>query len=73
MTKPPVAYKSACWIPLNDPQGKCHFQRIGDYLITRMQWTARPTTFTVSRIDDNTHTLVLKTEDYAEVMDLILN
>lgn len=73
MTKIPVAYKSACWVPLNDPQGLHHFQRIGDYLITRMCWTERPTTYAVSRIDDDTHTLVLETENYAEVMDLILN
>lgn len=74
MDKNFVAKRSACWIPLNDSQGLGHFQVIGDYVITRMKWTARPTTFTVSRINyDDTHTLVLQTEDYAEVLDLILN
>ena len=73
MNKIPVAQSSACWIPLNDPQGHHHFQVIGDYVVTRMKWTARPTTFSVSRINEDTHTLVLQTEDYAEVMDLILN
>lgn len=71
MTKPPVAYKSACWIPLNDPRGLSHFQRLGNYLITRIEWTERPTTFIVRRLDDNT--LVLETDDYADVTNLILN
>jgi hypothetical protein len=71
-TTTPVAKSSACWIPLNDPQGMHHFQCLGDYVITRMRWTQRPTTFTVSHIVDDTHVLVLQTDDYAEVLDLIL-
>lgn len=71
MASIPVAYKSACWVPLNDPQGQHHFQRLGDYLITRVESSTRPTTYIVSRLD-NSET-VMKTEDYTRVMDLILN
>lgn len=61
-----------CWIPLNDPQGMHHFQCVGEYVITRMRWTQRPTTFDVSHIVDDTHVLVLQTDDYVEVLNLVL-